>query len=90
MSAVRRGYVVAPPSRHYFGNRYEWECTCHPEDIPMVEAPEWLIRLASMRKKSKGRWGSTLQANPSYRREERDPVQRGVPSQRPRLSKGEG
>ncbi len=54
------GYVVAPPSRHYFGNRYEWECTCHPEDILMVEAPEWLIRLACTRKKSKGRWGSTF------------------------------
>lgn len=54
------GYVVAPPSRHYFGNRYEWECTCHPEDIIMVEAPEWLIRLACTRKKSKGRWGSSF------------------------------
>jgi hypothetical protein len=54
------GYVLAPPSRHYFGNRYEWECTCHPEDILMAEAPEWLIRLASARKKSKGRWGSTF------------------------------
>ncbi len=54
------GYVLAPPSRHYFGNRYEWECSSHPEDILMAEAPEWLIRLACTRKKSKGRWGSTF------------------------------
>lgn len=54
------GYVLAPPSRHYFGNRYQWECTCHPEDILMAEAPESLIRLACTRKKSKGRWGSTF------------------------------
>ncbi len=56
------GYVIAPPSRHYFGNRYEWECTCHPADILMAEAPEWLIRLASRRKKSKSRWGSSFKA----------------------------
>ncbi len=56
------GYVLAPPSRHFFGNRYEWECTCHPEDILMAEAPEWLLRLASTKKKSKRRWGSTFKA----------------------------
>ena len=54
------GYVIAPPSRHYFGNIYEWECSSHPDDIPMAEAPEWLIRLACMRKKSNRRWGSSF------------------------------
>ncbi len=57
-------YVVAPPSRHYLGNRYEWECSSHPEDIPMAEAPEWLIHLACSRKRTKpnqdGRWGSSF------------------------------
>ncbi len=57
-------YVVAPPSRHYLGNGYEWECSSHPEDIPMAEAPEWLIQLACTRKRQKrnknGRWGSSF------------------------------
>ena len=58
------GYVVAPPSRHFLGNNYEWECSSHPEDIPMAEAPEWLIQLACTRKRPKpnqdGRWGSSF------------------------------
>ncbi len=54
------GYVVAPPSRHNSGKVYEWECSSHPEDIPMAEAPEWLIRLACTRKKTNQRWGSTF------------------------------
>ena len=54
------GYVIAPPSRHYFGNTYEWEVSSHPDDIPLAEAPGWLIRLACTRKKSNRRWGSSF------------------------------
>jgi|SRR5271157_614151 len=56
------GYVIAPPSRHFLGNLYEWECSSHPEDIPMAEAPEWLIRLACRRKRSNGKWGSSFKS----------------------------
>jgi len=37
------GYVVAPPSLHESGVRYEWE---HPPDrVPLAPAPSWLLEL---------------------------------------------
>lgn len=35
------GYVVAPPSRHESGRRYEWENG--PDETPLALAPEWLL-----------------------------------------------
>lgn len=37
------GYIVAPPSTHESGNKYEWELSSHPSDTKIVEAPKWLI-----------------------------------------------
>src|SRR4030095_5950592 len=34
--------VVAPPSLHHSGNRYEWEASSHPDDVPLAPLPEWL------------------------------------------------
>jgi len=39
------GYVVAPPSTHPNGQRYEWLEGQSPDDLPLADAPEWLIRL---------------------------------------------
>jgi hypothetical protein len=39
------GYLVAPPSLHISGNRYQWEITAHLEDTPLAEAPAWMIEL---------------------------------------------
>lgn len=36
------GYVVAPPSLHASGNRYEWEAAHTPEDTELAELPEWM------------------------------------------------
>ena len=36
------GYVVAPPSLHASGCRYEWET---PRDLPLAEMPPWLMEL---------------------------------------------
>ncbi len=37
-------YVVAPPTKHYSGNRYEYLNRCPP-----VDGPEWLISLVNAR-----------------------------------------
>jgi len=39
------GYVVAPPSLHYTGNRYQWELSSDPGEVPLADAPAWLLAL---------------------------------------------
>jgi hypothetical protein len=36
------GYVVAPPSGHVSGGRYEWEASSHPDDVEIAIPPLWL------------------------------------------------
>ena len=36
------GYVVAPPSRHRSGGRYEWLEGMSPWDVSLAPAPEWV------------------------------------------------
>jgi Bifunctional DNA primase/polymerase, N-terminal len=40
---ARGGYIVAPPSRHLSGRGYAWNVDDHPTDIPLAEAPAWLV-----------------------------------------------
>lgn len=40
------GYVVAPPSMHRSGRRYEWEASCEPEDTPLAPLPPKWTELA--------------------------------------------
>jgi len=37
------GYIVAAPSRHRSGRRYEWEAAHHPDETPLAPAPSWLL-----------------------------------------------
>lgn len=46
------GYVVAPGSV-VNGKSYEWEVAHHPDDVSLVEAPQWLIDKAVEVKKEK-------------------------------------
>jgi hypothetical protein len=39
------GYVIAPPSRHISGRRYCWELSARIGEVPLAEAPEWLLKL---------------------------------------------
>jgi len=36
------GYVVAPPSIHQSGARYEWLIA--PSEVPLAETPDWIVR----------------------------------------------
>ncbi len=36
------GYVVAPPSTHLSGNKYEWATA--PDDAELADLPEWVIK----------------------------------------------
>ncbi|TEB08631.1 hypothetical protein Psch_02197 [Pelotomaculum schinkii] len=45
------GLFVAPGSLHVNGRRYEWETEHHPDDVPLAEAPEWLLRLMEVKPK---------------------------------------
>jgi hypothetical protein len=41
------GYIVVEPSMHASGNRYEWEASSGPSDVPVVPAPEPLLKAIS-------------------------------------------
>lgn len=43
------GYVVAPPSLHASGRRYEWEIAHAPWEHPLAELPDWVVNLAQER-----------------------------------------
>jgi hypothetical protein len=49
------GYVVAPPSLHKSGRRYEWEANYDPEDEPFPAfMPDWLHDLISKGRTTNG------------------------------------
>lgn len=37
------GFVVAPPSGHASGRRYEWEIGAGPDDVPLAPVPPWIL-----------------------------------------------
>lgn len=39
------GYIIAPPSIHQTGRRYEWELSSRPLDVAVSDAPQWLIEM---------------------------------------------
>lgn len=39
------GFVVAPPSLHASGKRYEFEASSRPDNAPVSHAPAWLLGL---------------------------------------------
>jgi hypothetical protein len=47
---ARGGYIVAPPSRHISGRSYAWSVDHHPQDVPLIRAPDWLIEKLTTRR----------------------------------------
>jgi len=41
------GYIIAPPSSHLSGRRYDWLTGFAPEDLPLAAAPAWLAELVA-------------------------------------------
>ena len=39
------GFIIAPPSLHNSGRRYEWEVTSHPHDVSLAKMPDWMLTL---------------------------------------------
>lgn len=39
------GMIIAPPSVHPSGRRYEWEVSHHPDDVALAPLPSWLLTL---------------------------------------------
>jgi hypothetical protein len=52
-------YIVAPGSLHASGRTYEFEATCHPEDIDIAPLPQWLLEQINL-KHQKAAQGQTL------------------------------
>jgi len=50
------GYIVAPPSLHICGRPYAISVDHHPDDVPLADAPTWLLeRIAATRTADKAR-----------------------------------
>jgi hypothetical protein len=60
---TKGGYVIAPPSRHINGRRYEW--SHHPNDTAIATAPDWLIKCLSRRGDSISTDGTSIEPIPS-------------------------
>jgi hypothetical protein len=39
------GYVVAPPSLHISGGRYEWEASSELDEVTLAPMPAWFLKL---------------------------------------------
>jgi hypothetical protein len=48
------GYVVAPPSLHASGRRYEWAEKLSPDEVGLALCPRWLLELAGQTSKTAG------------------------------------
>jgi len=47
---AKGGYIVAVPSRHISGSVYAWSVDHHPADVPIAEAPAWLVEILTANK----------------------------------------
>lgn len=53
------GYIVAAPSIHESGNKYEWEVSSRPLEVDIAESPKWLLDIIQ-----KPKQGNQYEAKP--------------------------
>jgi hypothetical protein len=54
------GFIVAHPSLHRTGRRYEWDSDAHPEDVDMAPAPSWVLDLVLQASSSGASTGTAI------------------------------
>jgi putative DNA primase/helicase len=59
------GLIVAPPSLHPSGNRYEWEASAHPNDLSPAPVPDWLTRESRSEERKQSPVGRSNNGHPS-------------------------
>ncbi len=70
------GYIVAPPSLHASGQKYEWDV--HPDESPPAPTPHWLLALIEGgSKKAKPSNGQRSHGDRPYAELVSEPVQEG-------------
>jgi hypothetical protein len=62
---ARKGYIVAPPSRHISGRVYAWSVDHHPSNVPLAVAPDWLLARLTARTSAPGGDSTNVEPLPS-------------------------
>ena len=52
---VQGSLLVAPPSRHVSGRSYVFDVDHHPADVPLAEAPAWLLEKLARKRRQRCR-----------------------------------
>lgn len=58
------GYVLAPPSSHISGGRYEWEASSDPAEVQIADMPQWLVDLLKAPAEKAGRDWAVFHGEP--------------------------
>jgi hypothetical protein len=70
------GYIVAPPSIHPNGTRYQWHQGYGPDDLPLIDAPDWLVKLCREASSGGAMPGGSVAVGDGHRPDKAEKIQR--------------